>query len=60
MTLPMMALTSKKLLLKGSLRFHSEFATATSLMQMRLIDVEAADQDAPRGPDNTVLEIGRA
>ena len=39
MTLPMMAITSKELSLMGSFRFHTEFATAVSLMQKRLIDV---------------------
>jgi L-idonate 5-dehydrogenase len=40
MTLPMMAITSKELSLKGSFRFHSEYATAMSLMQKGLIDVK--------------------
>jgi L-idonate 5-dehydrogenase len=40
MTLPMMAITSKELLLLGSFRFHAEFATAVSLMQKGLIDVK--------------------
>ena len=39
MTLPMMAITSKELSLKGSFRFHSEFAVGVSLMQKGLIDV---------------------
>lgn len=39
MTLPMMAITAKELELRGSFRFHSEFATAVMLMQKRLIDV---------------------
>ncbi len=40
MTLPMMAITSKELSLKGSFRFHSEFFTGVSLMQKGLIDVK--------------------
>jgi L-idonate 5-dehydrogenase len=40
MTLPMMLITAKELQLKGSFRFHSEYATAISLMQKRLIDVK--------------------
>lgn len=40
MTLPMMAITAKELALKGSFRFHSEYATAMSLMQKGLIDVK--------------------
>lgn len=39
MPLPMMAITSKELSLKGSWRFHEEFFTAVSLMQKGLIDV---------------------
>ena len=40
MTLPMMQITAKELVLKGSFRFHAEFATAISLMQKGLIDVK--------------------
>lgn len=40
MTLPMMQITAKELVLKGSFRFHSEYATAISLMQKRLVDVK--------------------
>lgn len=40
MTLPMMAITAKELVLKGSFRFHEEFFTAVSLMQKGLIDVK--------------------
>jgi L-idonate 5-dehydrogenase len=40
MTLPMMAITAKELTLKGSFRFHEEYATAISLMQKGLIDVK--------------------
>ncbi|MEP3346628.1 MAG: L-idonate 5-dehydrogenase [Litoreibacter sp.] len=39
MSLPMMAITAKELNLKGSFRFHDEFATGVSLMQKGLIDV---------------------
>jgi L-idonate 5-dehydrogenase len=39
MTLPMMAITAKELDLRGSFRFHAEFATGVALMQRRLIDV---------------------
>jgi L-idonate 5-dehydrogenase len=40
MTLPVQALTAKELDLRGSFRFHEEFATAVELMQKGLIDVE--------------------
>jgi L-idonate 5-dehydrogenase len=40
MTLPMMSITAKELSLKGSFRFHSEFATGVSLMRKGLIDVK--------------------
>jgi L-idonate 5-dehydrogenase len=40
MTLPMMQITAKELSLKGSFRFHTEYATAISLMQKKLIDVK--------------------
>lgn len=55
MTLPMMQITAKELVLKGSFRFHAEYATAISLMQKRLIDVRSlisetvAMQDAVKG-----------
>jgi len=39
MTLPMMAITAKELELRGSFRFHSEFAVGVRLMQQGLIDV---------------------
>ncbi len=40
MTLPVQAITAKELSLKGSFRFHEEFATGVSLMQKGLIDVK--------------------
>jgi L-idonate 5-dehydrogenase len=40
MTIPMMSITAKELALKGSFRFHEEYATAVSLMQKGLIDVK--------------------
>jgi L-idonate 5-dehydrogenase len=40
MTLPMVQITAKELSLKGSFRFHAEYATAISLMQKKLIDVK--------------------
>jgi L-idonate 5-dehydrogenase len=40
MTLPMMQITAKELVLKGSFRFHSEYATAINLMQKQLIEVK--------------------
>jgi L-idonate 5-dehydrogenase len=40
MSLPMMAITAKELSLKGSFRFHGEYATAMGLMQKGLIDVK--------------------
>lgn len=39
MTIPMMQLTAKELELRGSFRFHKEFATAVAMMQKGLIDV---------------------
>lgn len=39
MSLPMMAITAKELDLRGSFRFHAEFATGVTLMQKGLIDV---------------------
>lgn len=40
MTLPMMAITAKELELRGSFRFHPEFAAGVGLMQKGLIDVK--------------------
>lgn len=40
MTLPMMAITAKELELRGSFRFHEEFATGVGLMRKGLIDVK--------------------
>ncbi|MCW5720076.1 MAG: L-idonate 5-dehydrogenase [Devosia sp.] len=40
MTLPVQAITVKELSLRGSFRFHEEFATAVKLMQGGLIDVK--------------------
>jgi L-idonate 5-dehydrogenase len=40
MSLPMMALTAKELELRGSFRFHTEFAVGVGLMQKGLIDVK--------------------
>jgi L-idonate 5-dehydrogenase len=39
MSLPLMQITAKELALKGSFRFHEEFAQAVSFMQKGLIDV---------------------
>lgn len=39
MSLPMMKITAKELELRGSFRFHEEFATAVQYMQKGLIDV---------------------
>ncbi|MEZ5754335.1 MAG: L-idonate 5-dehydrogenase [Paracoccaceae bacterium] len=39
MALPMMAITAKELDLRGSFRFHPEFAVGVGLMQRGLIDV---------------------
>jgi L-idonate 5-dehydrogenase len=55
MTLPMMQITAKELSLKGSFRFHHEYATAIDLMRKKLIDVKplisetVGLQDAVRG-----------
>ena len=40
MTVPMMAITSKELELRGSFRFHPEFAVGVGLMQKGMIDVK--------------------
>jgi len=40
MTLPMQAITSKELDLRGSFRFHEEFAIGVELMRKKLIDVK--------------------
>ncbi|MEP5155522.1 L-idonate 5-dehydrogenase [Planktotalea sp.] len=40
MTVPMQAMTAKEITLKGSFRFHSEFATAIQMMQLGLINVD--------------------
>ena len=42
MTVPTMQITVKELDLRGSFRFHEEFATAVRLMQSGAIDVKAA------------------
>ena len=39
MSLPMMAITAKELELRGSFRFHPEFAVGVGLMQRGLVDV---------------------
>ncbi len=53
MTVPMMAITAKELSLKGSFRFHSEFATGVNLMRKGLIDVK------PLITHNVTLEHAR-
>ncbi len=40
MTIPMQALTAKELDLRGSFRFHGEFATGVGMMRAGLIDVK--------------------
>lgn len=40
MTLPIMAITAKELDLRGSFRFHAEFAVGVGLMRKGLIDVK--------------------
>ena len=40
MTVPMMQITAKEIDLRGSFRFHEEFATAVRLMRSGLIDVK--------------------
>ena len=39
MTLPVQAMTTKELTLKGSFRFHAEFFSAVKMMQAGLLDV---------------------
>ena len=40
MSLPMMQITAKELELRGSFRFHEEFATAVAMMQQELVDLK--------------------
>ncbi|MFT4743517.1 MAG: L-idonate 5-dehydrogenase [Ascidiaceihabitans sp.] len=40
MTVPMQAITAKEITLRGSFRFHEEFATAVQFMQSGLINVD--------------------
>jgi L-idonate 5-dehydrogenase len=40
MQVPMQSITAKELDLRGSFRFHEEFATAVALMQRRAVDVK--------------------
>lgn len=40
MSLPMMAITSKEIEIRGSFRFHEEFPLAVEFMQKKLIDVK--------------------
>ena len=40
MSLPMLAITAKELDLRGSFRFHEEFATGVHFMRQGLIDVK--------------------
>ena len=40
MTVPMQAMTAKEITLRGSFRFHEEFATAVQMMQSGLIKVD--------------------
>jgi L-idonate 5-dehydrogenase len=40
MTLPVMQITAKEIELRGSFRFHEEFATAVAMMRAGLIDVK--------------------
>jgi L-idonate 5-dehydrogenase len=40
MTVPMQAITAKEITLRGSFRFHNEFATAVQFMQSGLINVD--------------------
>ena len=40
MSIPMQSITAKEIMLKGSFRFHQEFAAAVEMMQKDLIDVK--------------------
>ncbi|WP_026227896.1 L-idonate 5-dehydrogenase [Hoeflea sp. 108] len=51
-TLPMMAIVSKEIELRGSFRFHDEFAVGVELMRKRLVDV--------RPLITHTLELGKA
>lgn len=58
MSLPMMAITAKELDLRGSFRFHAEFAVAVGLMQKRLIDVKPLiTQTVPLSEAETAFKL---
>jgi L-idonate 5-dehydrogenase len=63
MSLPMMAITAKELDLRGSFRFHSEFATGVALMRQGLVDVRpliTQTMDLARAEDAFRLASDRA
>ena len=51
MTLPVQAMTAKELTLRGSFRFHHEFAQAVAFMQANRIDVSPLITQAFRFED---------
>ncbi|MCP8894494.1 L-idonate 5-dehydrogenase [Shinella daejeonensis] len=58
MALPMMMITARELELRGSFRFHEEFATAVRLMQGGLIDVKPLiTHTLPLADARTAFEI---
>jgi L-idonate 5-dehydrogenase len=58
MTLPMMAITAKELDLRGSFRFHPEFAVGVGLMQKGLIDVKPLiTHTVPLGDAETAFRL---
>ena len=58
MSLPMMAITAKELELRGSFRFHPEFAVGVGLMQKGLIDVKPViTQTVPLSDAETAFRL---
>ncbi len=58
MSLPMMAITAKELDLRGSFRFHAEFAVGVELMRKGLIDVKPLiTHTVPLGEAISAFEI---
>lgn len=58
MTLPMQAMTAKELSLKGSFRFHAEFAMAVDMMQSKRLNVAPlVTQEIPMAKAQEAFEL---
>lgn len=58
MTLPVASITARELQLRGSFRFHEEFATAVELMRRKLVDVTPLiTHSFPLAESTTAFEI---